>query len=325
MTGDTRLALLVPAYNAEAFLPRLFKSVAAQTVPFDEILVYDDCSTDGTAATAESLGARIVRGDVNRGCSFGKTALLHETSCGWVHFHDADDLIDPGFVEIARQWIAQDSADVVAFGCDERWDDTDESIGTNIPDDAALARDPAGYTITHKINAISGLYRREAVLRAGGFDLDAAVLYNEDQAFHAQLARAGLRFRADARVMMVNLRRRGSMSTANQARCIRARYHVLLKTLAGHGGAQHKADIARELWLTAAGAASHLDWSTADRAAGLAMTLASPGAAPPGKLFRTLCRASPRFALRFREIMIRLLKPGLRDGYPRWTMIGPSS
>jgi len=36
------LALCVPAYNAAAFLQRLLESANAQTVPFDEVLVYDE-------------------------------------------------------------------------------------------------------------------------------------------------------------------------------------------------------------------------------------------------------------------------------------------
>ena len=61
------LALLIPAWNAAAWLPRLLASAAAQTEPFDEIWVYDDASSDDTAAIAERLGARVVRGDVNAG------------------------------------------------------------------------------------------------------------------------------------------------------------------------------------------------------------------------------------------------------------------
>ena len=55
MSGPS-LSLLIPAYNAARFLPRLLASAHAQTDRFDEIWVYDDCSTDDTAAVAASLG-----------------------------------------------------------------------------------------------------------------------------------------------------------------------------------------------------------------------------------------------------------------------------
>ena len=73
--------MLIPAYNAAAYLPRLLESAARQTERFDEIWVYDDCSKDETAEIAESYGARVVRGAVNRGCSHGKNALASLTNC----------------------------------------------------------------------------------------------------------------------------------------------------------------------------------------------------------------------------------------------------
>jgi len=56
------IALLIPAWNAARWLPRLLASAHAQSEPFNQIWVYDDCSTDDTAAVAEAHGARILRG-----------------------------------------------------------------------------------------------------------------------------------------------------------------------------------------------------------------------------------------------------------------------
>lgn len=318
MSVRPRLALLIPAYNAAAFLDRLFESVAKQSEPFDEIWIYDDCSKDETAAIAERLGARVIRGKVNRGCSHGKSVLARQTTCEWIHFHDADDLLVSNFVAKARTWMSLPDVDIVAFGCEERWEESRELISTAIPDDAALSADPVGYTIGYKINAISGLYRRDAFFSAGGFDLDPDVLYNEDQAFHAQMARFGLRFRGESAICVINLRRHSSMWTANLDKVSRARYHVLWKTWSASGQDRHKRPIARELWLAAASAASQLDWKTADRAGILALELGGLQTIPSGALFKNLCRISPQLALRLREWLIRGLKPRLREGYPGW-------
>jgi glycosyltransferase involved in cell wall biosynthesis len=318
MSGKTArptLALLIPAYNAEAHLPRLFESVRAQTVPFDEVWLYDDASQDSTSEVAERHGAHIVRGLENRGCTHGKNALATATSCDWVHFHDSDDLLLPDFVERARQWMRDTDADVVVFGCEERWEDSRELIAASIPDDGELSRDAIRYTIERKINAISSIYRRERFVRAGGFDDDPRVLYNEDQAGHSLLARGGLKFRGDPAICVVNLRRRGSMWTSNAARCFAARLEVLLKSAQHPASRIHSDAIAAQLWLVAAAAASYLDWTTADRAVSSANGL-SPRA-HGGRLFRVLCRISPRFALRVREISIRAFRPRLRAEYPR--------
>jgi glycosyltransferase involved in cell wall biosynthesis len=318
MTERPRLALLIPAFNAAATLPRLFESAARQDEPFDETWVYDDCSTDDTIAVAERHGARIVRGDVNRGCTYAKSVLTERATSDWIHFHDADDLLLPNFIAASRKWLAIDDADAVVFGCEERWEETGDLVGVSVPDDSSLAADPIDYTIRVKVNAISGIYRRAAFLAAGAFDLDPLVHFNEDQACHCQLARAGFRFRADPTVTVTNLRRQSSMWTANQAKCLRAHYFVMRKALAGNGGTRCRTAIAERLWHVAAGSASFLDWQTADEAATEAMGLAGPSVAPSGPLFRNLCRVSPRFALRAREWSIRSLRPRLRENHPGW-------
>jgi glycosyltransferase involved in cell wall biosynthesis len=318
MINRPTVAMLIPAYNAAGFLPRLLESATQQTEPFDEIWVYDDCSTDETRVVAERYGAKVVRGDVNRGCTYAKSVLVEKTTSDWVHFHDADDLLLPNFITTSSKWMTSEDVDVVAFGCEERWENSGELISVAVPDDGALITDVIDYIIRVKINAISGIYRRRSFLAAGGFDLDPDVHYNEDQACHCKLARAGLRFRGDPIVTVVNLRRHSSMWTANQDKCLRAHYQVMRKALMAPGGESHKEAIAERLWDVVGGSASLLDWRTADEAATLAIQLAEPSLAPSGHLFRILCRFSPRFALRVRECFIRVLKSRLRIDHPGW-------
>ncbi len=318
MSGRPTLALLIPAYNAAAHLARLLKSAACQSEPFDEIWVYDDASTDGTASVAQRHGARIIQGEQNCGCTAAKTILVNRTKCDWVHFHDADDLLLSNFVESAQRWMRQSDVDVVVFSCEERWETTGDFISLSHHEDSFLASDPVGYTIRCKINAISGIYRRTAFLSAGGFDLDPDVLYNEDQAYHCKLARAGLRFRADPTVTVVNLRRDSSMWISNQQKAFRAHYHVMRKAFAGPGGERHREEIAKSLWHVVASAGAQLDWRTADDAAALAMRAAGPSHAPSSVTFKVLCQISPRFALRARELLIRAFRPKQREGYPGW-------
>ena len=73
------LALCIPAYNAAWCLPNLLDGVQRQSRPFDEILVYDDCSSDETAAVAERFGARVIRGGTNVGCSTAKNRMAAAT------------------------------------------------------------------------------------------------------------------------------------------------------------------------------------------------------------------------------------------------------
>lgn len=306
------LALCIPAYNAASFLPRLLKSAVAQSIPFDEIWVYDDCSSDDTGEIAKEFGAKVVRGDVNQGCSYGKDILAKKTSCEWLHFHDADDELYPNFVEQARKWMTLDSpADVVLFNYEWRDNDTNQLLSIRSFDDKALVRDPIAYTIKEQINPFCGLYLRESYLKAGGYDTDPLVLYNEDDAFHCCLARAGLKFRADSTITVINYYRSNSMHKANLIKCARAKYHVLRKS-AEELGDKYNQEISEKLWGTAGVSGSYLDWENADNCIKLAMELTGKIPQKTSGLFKFLCIINPCLAVRIREYCIRFLKPQLR-------------
>ncbi len=54
-----RILALLPSHNEEALLPAALRSLEAQTVPVERIVVVSDHSTDGTAAIAAGWGGRV--------------------------------------------------------------------------------------------------------------------------------------------------------------------------------------------------------------------------------------------------------------------------
>jgi glycosyltransferase involved in cell wall biosynthesis len=162
MSTNPTLAMLVPAYNAAKYLPRLLESALGQSERFDEIWVYDDGSSDRTAEIAASYGARVVRNEFNRGCSHGKNVLATLTNADWLHFHDADDELYANFVALARRWMLDDRFDVILFGYEERDDETGKFISHRLFDPDDLRRDPRSYAIREQINSICGIYRRKS-------------------------------------------------------------------------------------------------------------------------------------------------------------------
>jgi glycosyltransferase involved in cell wall biosynthesis len=114
--GGFKLSVVIPVYNEEPWIRELLRRV--QTVPIPkEILVVDDCSTDGTRAILRELegagGLRVFYQPVNR----GKGAALRE---GFKHatgdvvlVQDADLEYDPAEYPRLLQPILENRADVV--------------------------------------------------------------------------------------------------------------------------------------------------------------------------------------------------------------------
>jgi glycosyltransferase involved in cell wall biosynthesis len=308
------LALCIPAYNAANYLPLLLASAAKQLIPFDEILVYNDFSTDNTTAIAEQYGARVIQGDVNRGCSYGKNILAQSTGCNWIHFHDADDDLLPNFTQLAHQWIKEkgEKFEVLLLNFIYTDFNTRKLLGQASHNINELHADPLKYAISNKIVNF-GVYKRDAFLQAGGFNLDENVLYNEDNAFHQRLAKQNYRFDYLPEVTCINYRYSQSMSASNILKCARANYHVLESTATTHGE-KYPAELSKQLWDGVVTLAACQDWEYVKKAIKLSKQLGynySPQGSPT---FKVLTRIHPFLGAWLREKLIRLFKPHLRNG-----------
>lgn len=312
MRTDKTIALCIPAYNAEAYLPRLLTSASNQLIPFDEILVYNDSSTDATAKVAAAYGAKVISGDLNRGCSYGKNSLAEYTSCNWIHFHDADDELLPDFTTLAHKWLNDPHCpDVILFNYEYRDNDSNQLLGVRSFNKPELEKDAIAYAIKEQINPFCGLYKKSAFIKAGGYDTDPLVLFNEDKALHIRLAVGGLTFSAESEVSIINYRISSSMSSANLNKCIRAQYHVLRKTAITHGNLYPK-ELSDQLYICVTNLATIQDWDYVKKALTLCEKLGYKYADNGSRSFNFLTRINPYLAVLLREKMIRLFKPHLR-------------
>lgn len=91
------ISVIVPCYNAEAFLAEAVESVLRQTHAEFECIVVNDCSTDNSATVLRDLAAKDDRIkpiylEANRGASGARNAGLAAARGEWITFLDADDL-----------------------------------------------------------------------------------------------------------------------------------------------------------------------------------------------------------------------------------------
>ncbi len=100
------VSILIPAYNAEAWISDTLRSAIAQTWEPKEIIVVDDGSTDRTLAVArqfESDQLRVVT-QKNQGAAATRNKAFSLCQGDYIQFLDADDLMGPD--KIAKQMEA---------------------------------------------------------------------------------------------------------------------------------------------------------------------------------------------------------------------------
>src|SRR5256885_2404596 len=93
--------VIIPAFNAAAYLGEAIDSVLAQThAVVARIIVVDDGSTDDTASVAQRFGTRVelIR-QANRGISAARNAALAVSDAPFIAFLDADDRWTPDKLE----------------------------------------------------------------------------------------------------------------------------------------------------------------------------------------------------------------------------------
>jgi glycosyltransferase involved in cell wall biosynthesis len=188
-----RVAVVIAAYNAEAFIEATLESVFAQTLAEIEIVVVDDGSSDGTADILRRYNDRrlTVINQRNSGVSAARNTGLAALRAPYVFFLDADDILAPNALARMAGTLDANPDRVACFGHHVKiaQDGSDLSPHSYI----RWKLLPADNTLRHLIakNFICGAIcvRADAAREVGGFNpiLDLG----EDWEFWCRLAVLG--------------------------------------------------------------------------------------------------------------------------------------
>ena len=102
-----KTSLVMATYNGMEYLREQLDSVVEQSLPVDEVIIRDDCSTDGTPLFIQNYirdnhleNWRIELNESNLGYKKTFTRLLHEASNEIIFLADQDDVWEHEKVKI---------------------------------------------------------------------------------------------------------------------------------------------------------------------------------------------------------------------------------
>ncbi|MEI6349874.1 MAG: glycosyltransferase [Verrucomicrobiota bacterium] len=99
------ISAYIPCFNNAATLAEVIASIRAQRPGVDDLVVIDDGSTDRSASVAESLGARVVRHEVNLGRGAARARAMCEARHDLVLCCDGTTALSADFLERALPWF----------------------------------------------------------------------------------------------------------------------------------------------------------------------------------------------------------------------------
>lgn len=137
------VSIIIPVYNASAFVKECLDSVMAQTMTDGvECILIDDCSIDNTLEEIQSIINEDVNGngnffllrqERNQGPSAARNRGIREARGEYVFFLDADDTITPDCIELLYELAKQHDADYVQGRYEsEIKDNKDNRNNTNV-------------------------------------------------------------------------------------------------------------------------------------------------------------------------------------------------
>ena len=237
MLSGELVSVVVPAFNAAAFIEKTLRSVLAQTHKDLEVIIVDDGSTDDTAAICRQLGLADARVQLvstpNNGVAAARNTGIDRASGRYIAFIDADDIWHPTKIEKQLAALRRLPADWGAVYTLHRFIDPNDQV---IEDDQGFVE--RSFILGRNLilrpvgNGSSLLVRRDAAVAINGFDSSYAEIGIggcEDLDFELRLA---AKYKIEAiPERLVGYRRHGAAMSSDRTRMAKAVIAVTEKCL----------------------------------------------------------------------------------------------
>ena len=215
----------ITAYNAAETIEKAVRSALSQTWRPIEIVVVDDCSTDGTWEVLTRLAevhnqVRIFRNQSNRGVAYTRNRIVAKARGEFIAFFDDDDISLPERVQLQLERILSYERDfakgapVVSYTARRVVYPDGRLLVHPTMGERKGVRAPHGYPVAERIllgfslkdgfgacPTCSQMIRRDVLRELGGFD--PAFRRSEDTELNVRLAKEGTHFVGIAKPVVV--------------------------------------------------------------------------------------------------------------------------
>ena len=117
---EKMISIIIPVYNSRERLRECLESVVAQSYENKEVIVVDDCSTDGSLEICREYEKNYsffrVYTKENEGVSAARNYGLSKARGEYIEFVDSDDMLYPDACKLLEERIRRDGSDLVIGG-----------------------------------------------------------------------------------------------------------------------------------------------------------------------------------------------------------------
>ena len=109
---EAQVSIIMPNYNAAAFIAASIESVLAQSYPYWELIIVDDASTDNSIASIEKfitkdIRIKLIKLSKNSGTAVARNKALDIAKGTFIAFLDSDDRWHPEKLTIQVRFMQQ--------------------------------------------------------------------------------------------------------------------------------------------------------------------------------------------------------------------------
>jgi len=133
------VTIITPMYNSERYIIETINSVLAQTYDNWEMILVDDCSSDGTVGIIQSFietdsRIKIIQLEVNSGAAVARNTAIQEAEGRYIAFVDSDDVWVAHKLETQLMFM-HESAAKMTYSAYQIFDENSNIIGERgVPD-----------------------------------------------------------------------------------------------------------------------------------------------------------------------------------------------